>query len=170
MPADAQDTHIMKAHLRKHEVFHNIANARENVVFNNSLGNRNHRSQHLVGTSFQRLEDTDMRKIKTGEFPDAGWFVGWLVGWGRRTPPSSGGALCTPPGGDRRVVLSATRRETVAEMPSATPGRIVAEALSAPPGRRPREKRISPSQAIPTLNRSHGKHVPPSPAAPTLNT
>ena len=183
MPADAQDTHIMKAHLRKHEVFHNIANARENVVFNNSLGNRNHRSQHLVGTSFQRLEDTDMRKIKTGEFLDVGWSVGrsvglpacWLAcllaGWlGTPNPSIQRRRPLHPPRGDRRVVLSATRRETVAEMPSATPGRIVAEALSAPPGRRPREKRISPSQAIPTLNRSHGKHVPPSPAAPTLNT
>ena len=111
MPADAQDTHIMKAHLRKHEVFHNIANARENVVFNNSLGDRKRGSQHLVETSFQRLEDTDMRKIKTGEFPDVGWSVGrsayllaglpacWLAGWGRRTHPSSGGALCTPRGG-----------------------------------------------------------------------
>lgn len=28
----------MKAHLRKHEVFHNIASALENVAFNNSLG------------------------------------------------------------------------------------------------------------------------------------
>lgn len=54
----------MKAHLRKHEVFHNIASAMENVVFNNSLGNRNHRSQHLVGASLQKLEHTDMRKRK----------------------------------------------------------------------------------------------------------
>lgn len=47
MPTDAQDTHIMKAHLRKHEVFHNIASAPENVVFNNSLGG----SKTLVATS-----------------------------------------------------------------------------------------------------------------------
>ena len=45
-----------------------------------------------------------------------GWSVGrsayllaglpacWLAGWGRRTPPSSGGALCTPGGGDRSGV------------------------------------------------------------------
>lgn len=138
MPTDAQDTHIMKAHLRKHEVFHNIANARENVVFNNSLGNRNHRSQHLVGTSFQRLEDTDMRKIKTGEFPDVGWSVGrlvgrsvgWLVGrlvgrltcllacllagWlvGDAEPLHPAEAPSAPPPGG----------ETVAELPSATPG------------------------------------------------
>lgn len=64
MPADAQDTHIMKAHLRKHEVFHNIANALENVVFNNSLGDLDHGSQHLVGASFQRFERTGMRKIQ----------------------------------------------------------------------------------------------------------
>ena len=165
MPTDAQDTHIMKAHLRKREVFHNIASAPENVVFNNSLGDRKRGSQHLVETSFQRLEDTDMRKIKTGEFPDAGWLVGWLG-----TPnPSFQRRRPLHPRGDRRVMLSATRREIVAEMPSATPGGIVAEVLSAPPGRRSREKHISPSPAIPTLNRSHEKHAPPSPAASTLN-
>lgn len=66
MPTDAQDTHIMKAHLRKHEVFHNIASAPENVVFNNSLGDRKHGSQHLVETSFQRFERTGMRKNRKG--------------------------------------------------------------------------------------------------------
>lgn len=68
MPADAQDTHIMKAHLRKHKVFHNIVSALENVAFNNSLGNRNHRSQHLVETPFQRFERTGTRKNKR-EYP-----------------------------------------------------------------------------------------------------
>lgn len=68
MPTDAQDTHIMKAHLRKHEVFHNIASAPENVAFNNSLGDRKHGSQHLVGTSFRRLERTGKGKIEK-EFP-----------------------------------------------------------------------------------------------------
>ena len=68
MPTDAQDTHIMKAHLRKHEVFHNIASAPENVVFNNSLGDRKRGSQHLVGTSFRRLERTGKGKIEKG-FP-----------------------------------------------------------------------------------------------------
>lgn len=68
MPTDAQDTHIMKAHLRKHEVFHNIASAPENVAFNNSLGDRKHGSQHLVGTSFRRLERTGKGKIEKG-FP-----------------------------------------------------------------------------------------------------
>ena len=174
MPTDAQDTHIMKAHLRKHEVFHNIANARENVVFNNSLGNRNHRSQHLVGTSFQRLEDTDMRKIKTGEFLDVGWSVGrlvgrsayllaglpacWLAGWGRRTPPSSGGALCTPRGGDRSGVAFRNPR-----------GGIVAEALSAPPGEgdRARSTFHHPQQYLPSTDRTrstlrHPRQHPPS--------
>lgn len=66
MPTDAQDTHIMKAHLRKHEVFHNIASAPENVVFNNSLGDRKRWSQHLVETSFQRFERTGMRKNRKG--------------------------------------------------------------------------------------------------------
>lgn len=66
MPTDAQDTHIMKAHLRKHEVFHNIASAPENVAFNNSLGDRKHGSQHLVGTSFRRLERTGKGKIEKG--------------------------------------------------------------------------------------------------------
>lgn len=66
MPTDAQDTHIMKAHLRKHEVFHNIASAPENVVFNNSLGDRKRWSQHLVETSFQRFECTGMRKKRKG--------------------------------------------------------------------------------------------------------
>lgn len=66
MPTDAQDTHIMKAHLRKHEVFHNIASALENVVFNNSLGDRKRWSQHLVETSFQRFERTGMRKNRKG--------------------------------------------------------------------------------------------------------
>lgn len=68
MPTDAQDTHIMKAHLRKHEVFHNIASAPENVAFNNSLGDRKHGSQHLVGTSFRRPERTGKGKIEKG-FP-----------------------------------------------------------------------------------------------------
>lgn len=68
MPTDAQDTHIMKAHLRKHEVFHNITSALENVAFNNSLGDRKHGSQHLVGISFQRLERTGKGKIEKG-FP-----------------------------------------------------------------------------------------------------
>lgn len=67
MPTDAQDTHIMKAHLRKHKVFHNIASALENVAFNNSLGDRNRGSQHLVETSFQRLERTGTRKKR--EYP-----------------------------------------------------------------------------------------------------
>ena len=156
----------MKAHLRKHEVFHNIANARENVVFNNSLGDRKRGSQHLVETSFQRLEDTDMRKIKTGEFPDVGWSVGrlvgrlvgrsayllaglpacWLAGWGRRTHPSSGGALCTPPGGE-----------------------TVAEALSAPPGEgdRARSAFHHPQQYLPSTDRTrstlrHPRQHPPS--------
>ena len=79
MPADAQDTHIMKAHLRKHEVFHNIANARENIVFNNSLGDRKRGSQHLVETSFQRFERTGMRKNRKGNPPP-------YVGWGRQIP------------------------------------------------------------------------------------
>ena len=79
--------------------------------------------------SFQRLEDTDMRKIKTGEFLDVGWSVGRLVGWsvGRLTcllacllagwlvgdaePLHPAEAPSAPPGG-----------ETVAELPSATPG------------------------------------------------
>lgn len=99
MPADAQDTHIMKAHLRKHEVFHNIASALENAVFNNSLGNRNHRSQHLVGTSFRRFEHTDMQKIKRGKSPV---LVGWLVGW-----------LGTPNPLRLAEVLSATRGDRV---------------------------------------------------------
>lgn len=68
MPTDAQDTHIMKAHLRKHEVFHNIASALENVASNNSLGDRKHGSQHLVGISFRRLERTGKGKIEKG-FP-----------------------------------------------------------------------------------------------------
>ena len=68
MPIDAQDTHIMKAHLRKHEVFHNIASALENVAFNNSLGDQKHGSQHLVGISFRRLERTGKGKIEKG-FP-----------------------------------------------------------------------------------------------------
>ena len=68
MPTDAQDTHIMKAHLRKHEVFHNIASAPENVASNNSLGDRKHGSQHLVGISFRRLERTGKGKIEKG-FP-----------------------------------------------------------------------------------------------------
>lgn len=68
MPTDAQDTHIMKAHLRKQEVFHNIASAPENVAFNNSLGDRKHGSQHLVGISFRRLERTGKGKIEKG-FP-----------------------------------------------------------------------------------------------------
>lgn len=68
MPADAQDTHIMKAHLRKHEVFHNIVSALKNVDSNNSLGDRNHGSQHLVEKSFQRLERTGTKKNKR-EYP-----------------------------------------------------------------------------------------------------
>ena len=157
MPADAQDTHIMKAHLRKHEVFHNIANARENVVFNNSLGNRNHRSQHLVGTSFQRLEDTDMRKIKTGEFPDAGWFVCWLVGDAEPLHPAE--APSAPPGGgDRSGVAFRNPR-----------GGIVAEALSAPPGEgdRARSTFHHPQQYLPSTDRTrstlrHPRQHPPS--------
>lgn len=162
MPTDAQDTHIMKAHLRKHEVFHNIANARENVVFNNSLGNRNHRSQHLVGTSFQRLEDTDMRKIKTGEFPDVGWSVGWSVGWlvGRSVGLPAcwlacllAGWLGTPnPSIQRRRPLHPPGGETVAELPSATPGgNRSGGAFRTPRGRRSREKRVPPSPAAPAL-------------------
>ena len=76
MPADAQDTHIMKAHLRKHKVFHNNVDALENVAFNNSLGNRDHRSQHLVETPFRRFERTGVQKIKRRNL--AG------IGWGRR--------------------------------------------------------------------------------------
>ena len=73
MPTDAQDTHIMKAHLRKHEVFHNIASAPENVVFNNSLGDQKRGSQHLVETSFQLYERTSMRKKSKREPPYVGW-------------------------------------------------------------------------------------------------
>lgn len=69
MPTDAQDTHIMKAHLRKHEVFHNIAHALENVTFNNSLGDWKLGSQHLVETSFQQLERTSMRKNGVSSAP-----------------------------------------------------------------------------------------------------
>ena len=162
----------MKAHLRKHEVFHNIANARENVVFNNSLGNRNHRSQHLVGTSFQRLEDTDMRKIKTGEFLDVGWSVGRSVGlpacW---LACLLAGWLGTPnPSIQRRRPLHPPGGETVAELPSATPGGgIVAEALSAPPGEgdRARSTFHHPQQYLPSTDRTrstlrHPRQHPPS--------
>ena len=166
----------MKAHLRKHEVFHNIANARENVVFNNSLGNRNHRSQHLVGTSFQRLEDTDMRKIKTGEFPDVGWSVGrsayllaglpacWLAcllaGWlGTPNPSIQQRRPLHPPGG-----------ETVAELPSATPGgNRSGGAFRTPPGEgdRARSAFHHPQQYLPSTDRTrstlrHPRQHPPS--------
>ena len=183
MPTDAQDTHIMKAHLRKHEVFHNIANARENVVFNNSLGDRKRGSQHLVETSFQRLEDTDMRKIKTGEFPDVGWSVGRSVGrsvgWSVGLPACwlaclLAGWLGTPnPSIQRRRPLHPPGGETVAE------------ALSAPPGEgdRARSAFHHPQQYLPSTDRTRStlrhpgsihpqreKHAPPTPAAPTLNT
>lgn len=88
MPADAQDTHIMKAHLRKHKVFHNIADTLENVVFNNSLGDLDHGSQHLVETSFRRFERTSMRTIKK-EIPLV------LVG-GAESSSSSGGVFGNP--------------------------------------------------------------------------
>lgn len=88
MPTDAQDTHIMKAHLRKHEVFHNIASAPENVAFNNSLGDRKHGSQHLVGTSFRRLERTGKGKIEKG-FPFM--FLG-----GAKSSSSNGGTFGNP--------------------------------------------------------------------------
>ena len=42
--------------------------ALENVAFNNSLGDRNRGSQHLVETPFQRLELTGTRKNKR-EYP-----------------------------------------------------------------------------------------------------
>lgn len=163
MPADAQDTHIMKAHLRKHEVFHNIANARENVVFNNSLGDRKRGSQHLVETSFQRLEDTDMRKIKTGEFPDVGWSVGRSVGWSVGLPACwlaclLAGWLGTPnPSIQRRRPLHPPGGETVAE------------ALSAPPGEgdRARSAFHHPQQYLPSTDRTrstlrHPRQHPPS--------
>lgn len=88
MPADAQDTHIMKAHLRKHKVFHNIADTLENVVFNNSLGDLDHGSQHLVETSFRRFERTGMRTIKK-EIPLV------LVG-SAESSSSSGGVFGNP--------------------------------------------------------------------------
>ncbi|MEE0303947.1 MAG: hypothetical protein UD025_06470 [Senegalimassilia anaerobia] len=90
MPTDAQDTHIMKAHLRKHEVFHNIASAPENVAFNNSLGDRKHGSQHLVGTSFRRLERTGKGKIEKG-FPFT------LLG-NAKSSSSNGGTFGNPRG------------------------------------------------------------------------
>ena len=193
MPADAQDTHIMKAHLRKHEVFHNIANARENVVFNNSLGDRKRGSQHLVEMSFQRLEDTDMRKIKTGEFPDVGWSVGRLVGRSVGLPACwlaclLAGWLGTPnPSIQRRRPLHPRGGETVAELPSATPrgGNRSGGAFRTPPGKEiAREARSTiPSNTYPqqiarearsatpgSIHPQRGKHVPPSPAAPALKT
>lgn len=101
MPTDAQDTHIMKAHLRKHEVFHNIASAPENVAFNNSLGDRKHGSQHLVGISFRRLERTGKGKIEKG-------FPFMLLG-DAKSSSSNGGTFSNP-------------REIAREARSTTPG------------------------------------------------
>lgn len=88
MPTDAQDTHIMKAHLRKHEVFHNIASALENVAFNNSLGDRKHGSQHLVETSFRRLEHPGMGKIEKG--------VPFMLVGDAKSSSSNGGTFGNP--------------------------------------------------------------------------
>ena len=86
-----------------------------------------------------------------------GWSVGWSVGWlvGRLTCLLA----CLLAGwlvGDAEPIHPA-------EAPSAPPGGgdRSGGAFRTPRGRRSREKRVPPSPAIPTLNRSHEKHAPP---------